>query len=175
MCSHARLQVGAGMFLEDQKYSEIVRNRCLGRKMIDELDLKIIRELQKNSRQTNAELAGKLNTSEATVRRRVKRLLDEGKIRLGAVLNPQAMGYQTAAVIGFDVEPKKIEEVANKLASLDPFYSVSVISGQHDVMTAGYFGSIDELYDFIKTTLSQIEGVTGIDTSVILSWKKRLY
>lgn len=46
---------------------------------MDEIDRKIISELEENSRQTNVEISRKLDISEGTVRNRVEKLV-EGKI-----------------------------------------------------------------------------------------------
>ena len=58
---------------------------------LDEIDKKILRELQENSRLTTKELAGKVNLSTTPVYERVKRLENEGYIKkYVAVLDPES-------------------------------------------------------------------------------------
>ena len=57
------------------------------KEFIDDLDSKIITLLEKNGRIPNTDLAKKLRTSETTVRKRIKRLIDEDLIKVVAVRN----------------------------------------------------------------------------------------
>ena len=49
-------------------------------KKLDIIDLRIVEELKLNSRISFSEISQKIDKTEATVRRRVKKLLDEGII-----------------------------------------------------------------------------------------------
>lgn len=51
-------------------------------RVIDGVDCQIIRMLQHDGRMTNIEIARKLSLSEATVRARMKRLIEDEVIRL---------------------------------------------------------------------------------------------
>ena len=52
---------------------------------LDELDMKLLCELEKDGRQSIAELARKVGTSKATARRKLNRLLAEGIISIVGV------------------------------------------------------------------------------------------
>ena len=58
------------------------------KKSIDHLDAKMIALLQKDGRLSNIEIGKTVGISEATVRNRLKRLIDEGYIQIVAVGNP---------------------------------------------------------------------------------------
>jgi len=85
---------------------------------IDELDLAIIRLLQQDSRMPSAEIARQLGVAERTVRARINRLVQDDVIRLVAVLNPAALGYEVVADIFLEVEPTRLEEVAARLVEM---------------------------------------------------------
>ena len=55
---------------------------------MDELDSKIIAMLQKDARVSNAGIARETGMSEGTVRRRVRRLVDEVFVNIVAMINP---------------------------------------------------------------------------------------
>ncbi|TXT66992.1 MAG: putative AsnC family transcriptional regulator [Promethearchaeota archaeon] len=55
---------------------------------LDKLDLKIIQSLHNNSRKALSEVAQQIKTTAATVRRRLKRMLDEGMLELTINFNP---------------------------------------------------------------------------------------
>lgn len=66
---------------------------------LDELDFKILNQLQKDASITNQALAELVNASAPTCLRRVKRLMDAGVIeKVVAVLSPAASGYPLTAI-----------------------------------------------------------------------------
>ena len=64
---------------------------------MDQLDRRIINLLQMDGRASNAALARELEVSEGTIRRRVRRLIQEGLIRITAVPNIEKPGYAATA------------------------------------------------------------------------------
>ena len=61
---------------------------------MDDLDIRIISMLQDDGRASNAGIAREVGISEATVRRRLKRLFQDEFIRVSALRNPGKMGYR---------------------------------------------------------------------------------
>jgi len=70
---------------------------------IDDLDLKIVLQLQENGRATITELAEKVGSSRPTVTNRLKRLIDEGLVIVTGGLNMSKFGYKMAC-IGLEVK-----------------------------------------------------------------------
>ena len=66
------------------------------KKDIDSIDSKMINFLQKDGRLSNTDMAKNLGISEATVRSRLKRLIDEEFIQIVAVSNPFKLGFEIA-------------------------------------------------------------------------------
>lgn len=68
--------------------------------MLDELDVKILKDLLKDSRKKFSDIARESGVSVPTIRARYKRLKDERYI-LGSTLlvNPKDLGYETVASI----------------------------------------------------------------------------
>lgn len=69
---------------------------------IDDLDLKIVLELQENGRATITELADKVGSSRPTVTNRLKRLLDDDVVLVTGGVNMAKFGYKMAC-IGLEV------------------------------------------------------------------------
>lgn len=101
---------------------------------LDQVDLRLIVELQKNVRNSNAELARLMNVSESTVRRRINRLVSSGTIMLTAVPDPIKMGYQTLAFIGLQVKLSQIEAVAKRLIPYPEVHYIGICSGSSDII-----------------------------------------
>ena len=140
---------------------------------MDELDRKIIALLQKDGRASNAGIARGVGVSEGTVRRRLKRLVQDEYIRVVALLDPGKMGYTTEAIIGVQVDPDKVDQVADDLADLDEVNWVAVTTGSYDVFAWVTLLSSEALGIFLRTRVGIIPGVNRTETFVTLAVKKR--
>ncbi len=84
---------------------------------MDELDRGIIELLQLDGRASNAKVAREVGVSEATVRRRLSRLIQQDVLRITAVPNLEKLGYGTTALIRVQTSPGKSDAVAEALAT----------------------------------------------------------
>ena len=75
---------------------EIVESKC----QVDNVDRQIINQLQENGRRTFGRIAKNVGVSEATVRQRIRRLIESDVMRIVAVPDPLALGVQLRATIG---------------------------------------------------------------------------
>ena len=82
---------------------------------LDAVDRQIIRILQADGRTANVEVARRVGMSEATVRKRLERLVSEGVIHITAVPNPSKVGLSTVTFLTLDVELSLLERIADEL------------------------------------------------------------
>ena len=142
---------------------------------MDELDRKIIQILQGNGRASNARIAREVGVSEGTVRRRLKTLVSDGYIKVVALPDPEVLGYDTEALVGIQVDPDKIDEVATTLVELKESSWVSVTTGSFDIFCWVTLPTSEELGNFLKAVVGTIVGVRRTETFVSLSVRKRNY
>ena len=142
---------------------------------MDELDAKIIAMLQEDGRASNAGIARRVGVSEGTVRRRLKRLVQDEYISVVALLDPGKMGYAAEGLIGVQVDPDKIDQVADALADLEEISWVSVTTGSYDIFCWAILPSSEALGIFLRTKAGTIPGVRRTETFVNLATKKRGY
>ena len=70
------------------------QNNSSGKKRpLDQLDCQMIELLQKDGRISNTDIAKQIGMSEATVRTRLNRLIQEEFIQIVAVSNPIKLGF----------------------------------------------------------------------------------
>jgi len=82
---------------------------------LDNLDLKIVSELQADGRIPISELAERAKSSRLTVSKRLKRLIDEGLIRVAGGLNLSKLRFKVASV-GLEVKNERARrEVETRL------------------------------------------------------------
>ncbi|TAK36994.1 MAG: Lrp/AsnC family transcriptional regulator [Chloroflexota bacterium] len=140
---------------------------------IDELDRRIIVELQNDARQSDVRIAGLVGTSQASVRRRIARMIDENIIRIMAIPNQWKLGFTIAAAIGIKAEPIRLVQVSEALARMDRVHIVSITTGPFDILIWVSLRSSEDLYDFLTAKLSLISGIVGSETMIVLDLRKR--
>ena len=142
---------------------------------MDELDRRIIALLQVDGRASNAKIAREVGVSEGTVRRRLRRLIQEDVVKVIAVPNLEKLGYATTALIGLQTGPGKSDSVGDAIALLQEAHYVAITTGAYDVFVWAGLESAESLGDFLRTKIGVIDGVQRTETFVNLSIKKRTY
>ena len=142
---------------------------------MDELDRRIIRLLQVDGRASNAKIAREVGVSEGTVRRRLRHLIQGDVIKVIAVPNLEQMGYGTAALVGIQADPGKVDDVSDAIAALDEAHYVAISTGAYDIFTWVGLESPEKLGNFLRTKVGPIPGVRRTETFVNLAIKKRTY
>jgi Lrp/AsnC family transcriptional regulator for asnA, asnC and gidA len=145
---------------------------CTKQVPLDHLDMAIIGRLQRDSRQTAADLAGNLNTSKPTILRRMRRLHDEGVIRLVTMVDPQALGYKLVVSTGLKVAPDRINDVAEAVGSHRSVHSVALCTGRYDVLAWMTFRDRPEMMDVLNGQLGKIRGIRSMETVTSLKLVK---
>jgi Lrp/AsnC family transcriptional regulator, regulator for asnA, asnC and gidA len=134
----------------------------------DETDWKII-NLLSIEHESNAAIARKLNLSEGTVRQRIKRMLESGLVKLRAVRNPNLLDNQQLAIVSANVaESRLLDDKASEIARLKNVMSVSIVSGQYDLIIELLVDSNKGLMKFLTEELSTVEGISKTESFVIL-------
>lgn len=78
--------------------------------MLDDLDLRILEQMQSDSSLTNQDLAQRVHASAPTCLRRVRRLLDEGVIeKQVAIVDPAKVGSTLTAIIEITLDVQTAE------------------------------------------------------------------
>ena len=142
---------------------------------MDELDRGIVELLQLDGRASNAKVAREVGVSEATVRRRLSRLVQQDVIRITAVPNLEKLGYGTTALIRVQTSPGKSDAVAQALATLEEVKYSVVTTGSYAVFIWVVAGSVERLGMLLHTRIGSIDRVQKTQTFVNVSIRKRAY
>jgi len=141
--------------------------------LFDALDMKIIRVLQTNARKPIVQIAKEVNANEATVRRRIDKLLKNGVIeRFTVVLDYHKLGRVIKAFIGLRVEPAKLKAIAEHLAKHPDTQVVYRTSGDTDIVTEVIFEKMEDLNAFLEEEL-KLEGILGTIVTIVIGPYKR--
>lgn len=135
---------------------------------LDSLDHQLISLLQHDGRASNVDLARQLGVSEATVRKRLDRLLSERVIRIGAVPDAPKVGLSTITFINLDIDLADLDRIANQLVSLPEVRAIYYTGGDSDLILEAWFPSGDQLLHFLTRQVASIPGVRRAATSHVL-------
>lgn len=136
---------------------------------LEETDKRILRELLKNSRRSNRQLAAELGIATSTVIKRIGNMESQGIIKKYSVtLDQKKLGYEITAVIEVIAAKGKLKEMENKIASLPNIYEVYDMTGTADAIIIGSFKNTDELSELTKNLLD-MPRVGRANTHVVLS------
>ena len=141
--------------------------------LIDTLDMKIIKALQANARKPIIKLAREVGANEATVRRRINKLLKEGIIkRFTIVLDYHKLGRIIKAFIGLRVQPAKLREIVDHLSKHPDIQVLYRTSGDTDIFAEVIFEQMEDLNEFLEEEL-RLEGILGTIVTIVIGPYKR--
>jgi Lrp/AsnC family transcriptional regulator, regulator for asnA, asnC and gidA len=139
---------------------------------LDDLDLRLIAELERDGRQGVSELAGRLRLSWSTIADRLARLERDKVIRFLTLVDPMAIGHTRQVLVAINAPPSQIDSVARRLADIREVYHVSIHTGRYDIFASVSLpGSVD-LWDFVSSSLAPIKEITRAETMVTLKVAK---
>ena len=143
---------------------------------IDELDRKVILELQHDARRLYKDIAKKLKVSEGTVRNRVGRLIDKGILVLQARVNPFAFPHKISALVGVRIKGRETEKTLERIDKIPCVTSIWNASGRYDLFFELMVDSLQELNDILfGEVLGKIRGVSYTETFITLNSKTKFY
>ncbi|MBM3143562.1 MAG: Lrp/AsnC family transcriptional regulator [Chloroflexi bacterium] len=143
---------------------------------IDKIDYDIVTFLMEDGRMSASEIARRLgDVTERTIRYRIERMVEEGLMRISAVVNPQALGFDTIADVFVEVESDLIADVAEKVARFDNVSYVAYSIGETDVSVQVVAKDTADVYRFVTEVIRRIPGVRKTTTSIVPSIVKDVY
>jgi len=124
--------------------------------MVDELEKKIARVLNQNSRRSFREIAKEVGMSAPVVIDKVKKLEGSGAIKgYIPILDPKYFGYDMTAIITIRISHGKLIETQEKIAEDPHVFAIYDVTGQWDSMVGARFKNTEDLNKFTKNLLSQ--------------------
>jgi Lrp/AsnC family transcriptional regulator for asnA, asnC and gidA len=141
----------------------------------DKTDRAIIAHLQYDGRMPFTEIAAALRISEGAVRRRVKRLREDGVLQIVGIAEPQFLGWNTAAMIGITVQAGQVDAVACEIRQFPEVSYLFMASGAFDLFAEVFCKDMQHFVDFLNQKLQKVAGVQRTETFTILKMYKLSY
>lgn len=133
---------------------------------MDEIDEKILKILEENSRSSYVDIGKKLRLSEGAVRRRVQNLVKEGVIKKFTIQREFTRGTKAIVLISVNT-PLPTPEVSRALRKIEGVQMVYEVTGQYDIAVFISGASITDV-DHCLEEVRQVKGVMNTNTLIIL-------
>jgi Lrp/AsnC family leucine-responsive transcriptional regulator len=136
---------------------------------LDDLDLAILAELERNARVPISELARRLDSPNSTIRDRIRGLEENGAI-LGytAVINPEKLGLGIKAIIQAGRAQNISLEDFSEAIGFPEITRVQIVTGETDQLITVYVSDVEHLKEVIFDKVGALPGLTKSNTTIVL-------
>ena len=143
--------------------------------MLDEIDIKILKHLQKDSRETASKIAEKLNLTVPTITERIRRLQESSVIKgFQAIIDPKSIDLDVSAVITvISSSSNNYQQVVDNAIDCPEIIQCFSTTGMGSLLLWVSTKNSQSLEDLLRKIQSWPD-VTRTETQVILSSYKSL-
>lgn len=143
---------------------------------LDDIDLKLIDELQTDSKQSIKQLAAKINLSITPTHERIKRMELNGIIdKYVAIVKPETLGKSLIVYCQVTLlkhQEAFFKEFENYVADIDEIVEVSYIAGAYDFLLKIVLNDMSHYQDFVMKKIPQLDIISNIQSSFIIKQTK---
>jgi len=142
-------------------------------KRLDDIDRALLQHLQCDARLTNAELARRVELSPPGLQKRLRRLEEMGVIEgYVTLVNREAVGFDMLCFVQVTLqrhEPEAVGHFKRQVQTMPEVLECHHITGEYDYLLKVVVRNRKHLEQFILETLTPIQGMDKIRTSLVLS------
>ncbi len=139
---------------------------------LDQIDITILRILQKDSKKTAKEIAKTLNLTISPVYERIRRLEKQGFIKkYVAILDKKLIDRSITTICQVSMRYHNeafIEKFEDQIQALEEVQECYHMAGQVDFILKINTKSLEEYHDFVKYKLSKIENIGVLNSTFVL-------
>lgn len=151
-------------WVEDPEVKNLLRDR------LDETDYLIIKELSKNGRMSDTELADQIGVSRSSARRRRKKLQNNGILDIRAVIILQEGDFSHADVrvkYSLDTSQEEVEELIEYFINEPLVFEMAEQIGEYDLLLRVWHSSMDDIKSYLRQHLHNHPVVESYDISPV--------
>jgi Lrp/AsnC family transcriptional regulator, leucine-responsive regulatory protein len=141
---------------------------------LDTIDLQILEELQKNARETQADIARAVGLAPSAVLERIRKLEGRGVVRgYSAEVNPKALGLGMLAFVAVrSDESGSDQSIARALTESPEVLEVHHVAGDDCYLIKVRARDAEHLGHLLRTRFARIPGVRSTRTTIVLETVK---
>ncbi|KAA8827267.1 Lrp/AsnC family transcriptional regulator [Bifidobacterium myosotis] len=141
---------------------------------LDETNKRIVTLLQEDGRRSYVSIGKEIGLSEAAVRLRVQRMLDDGIMQIVAVTNPMDVGFKRQAMVGITVNGD-IEYVARELKEISQIDYVIITAGRFDILAEIFAEDDESMLELVNRHIRKIDGIDRTELFTYMRLESQRY
>jgi Lrp/AsnC family transcriptional regulator, regulator for asnA, asnC and gidA len=141
--------------------------------LLDDVNLRIIDILSKDSSTPFVEVAKQIGISDATVHIRVKKLISEGIISKFTIsVDNDLLGYDHLAFIGINVEPGFADEAIAELSNLEEVLEIHEMHSAFDLLLKVRAKDLNQMRDLVEKKIRKLRRILETELMTVLKTRK---
>lgn len=136
--------------------------------VFDDTDRSIVEQLRLNGRATNQQIAETLGMTATTVSSRIKRMEDANQLRVVAVSDFSAHGFNFLMEVAIEVDGRAASEVAHELARFPEVFAAHLVTGRYDINILVALRDLNDLAHLLLDEFSQVRGIRSMTPSIVV-------
>lgn len=140
------------------------------RHKLDDIDAKILAELQRDARLTIQELSDRVGLSATPCSRRIRHLEEEGIIKsYNARIDETTLGFGFTVFVSVRLDHQSADRLAVFEKAIDLMPEVVdcwLMTGSRDYMLRVVLADLHEFESFMTGRLTKVEGVASLESSI---------
>ena len=142
-------------------------------RLLDDINLKIIDVLSKDSSVPFVEIAKQIGISDATVHLRVRRLRDEGIIsKFTLSVDNDLLGYDHLSFIGINIRPGLADRITEELSTIEEVLEVHEMHGKYDLFVKVRAKDLNHTRDIIENKIRILPNIVDTQLMTVLKTSK---
>lgn len=135
---------------------------------LDAVDHKIVEHLRSHGRASNQQIAEGLGLTATTVSSRIKRMEDANQLRVVAVSDFSAHGFNFLMRVMVEVDGRAASKVAHELAQFPEVFATHIVTGRYDIDMLVALQNFDDLSGLLLDKFSQVRGIRSLVPSIVV-------
>jgi Lrp/AsnC family transcriptional regulator for asnA, asnC and gidA len=141
--------------------------------LLDDVNLRIMDMLGRDSSTPFVEIAKQIGISDATVHIRVRRLISEGVINKFTIsVDNDLLGYDHLAFIGINVQPGFADESIDGLSNLEEVLEIHEMHGAFDLFLKIRAKNLEQMRDVVENKIGKLPRILETELMTVLKTKK---
>ncbi|HYZ51211.1 MAG TPA: Lrp/AsnC family transcriptional regulator [Nitrososphaeraceae archaeon] len=141
---------------------------------LDDIDLKIIDILSRNSSTPFVEIGKQIGISDATIHIRVRKLISEGVIsKFTICVNNDLLGYDHLGFMGINVDPAyAAEETIDQLLNLEEVLEIHEMHNSFDLFLKIRAKHLNHMWDIVENKIRKLPHILNTELISVLKTRK---
>ncbi len=141
---------------------------------IDDIDMKILSELQKDASISVPKLSKKINVNASVAYSRIKRLSKRQLIKRFTIeVNDDVLGYSVSAIVGLNIDSNYRDAILDEMLRMDGVRDIYEVTGRFDLLVKVKARLLDELHETISAKIGKLTGVDHTETFIEMRRRER--